>query len=265
MTHVDAAEHQRSAFIERTKRGRYNLTGGSEDDGGIQALRRLFSGAASPDGAQFECQLSMFFVARAGVNLDSPEARHLQSNVGCRSEAVNAQAAAGLQTRQFQRPVSDDAGAQQRSRLQVRKSGRKVIDKRGRGDGVGGIPAIHRVAGEIGRFTEILLARFAVFANAARVVKPCHAYAIARIDSEDSRARFFHDAYNLVAGDNGHLLCGKLSFDDVQVGTADTAGRNANENAAGSGFGDGKIVVNLERVRFDGSRMVQHTGNHAGK
>lgn len=48
-------------------------------------------------------------------------------------------------------------------------------------------------------------------------------------------------AYDLVAGDDARVHLGEFAFNDVQIGAADTAGKNLQENVAGLRIGSGDV------------------------
>jgi hypothetical protein len=56
---------------------------------------------------------------------------------------------------------------------------------------------------------------------------------------------------------------GEVALDDVQVGVADAAAANLNEDLTRSGDGFGEIAQ-VERARFSGTRILQQHGSHEG-
>jgi hypothetical protein len=56
-------------------------------------------------------------------------------------------------------------------------------------------------------------------------------------------AQRFYRADDLVSGNDRLLPPGKLSFDDMEIGTADGAGPNADENICPEGFRTGDVGI----------------------
>ena len=102
--------------------------GRREGDGGVERLGRRVVVAAHPGGAQLARELVLRRRAREDADLAAPVAGDLDREVGRRPEAEEAEAAARLDAAEPQRPVADDAGAQERRRLDVarcRRAGRR--------------------------------------------------------------------------------------------------------------------------------------------
>jgi hypothetical protein len=64
-----------------------------------------------------------------------------------------------------------------------------------------------------------------------------------------------------VTRDYGRLLRSQFPFNYVEIGTADTAEGDANQDFPVCWLGNG-IILNYQRVGFDPSRRVQDAGFH---
>ena len=112
------------------------------------------------------------------------------------------------------------------------------------GNRVLGVPTVDVVAGESGVVAEILAPRRAVDARAARPAEPGDAHAISdahRLHLSPGCDRFSN---NLVTGNEWQLGMGQLAVDDVQVGPAEGAGADSDEDLAGARLwrGDGAFA-----------------------
>ena len=117
--HVDPRADDGAARGERPQRGRDQFAGGCEDDRRIERLRRRLIRRSRVRGAEITCELLRLGVVRARerVHLPALMDRDLADLVRCGAEAIQAEprAVAG----QLQRPVADQAAAQQRRGLDV--------------------------------------------------------------------------------------------------------------------------------------------------
>jgi hypothetical protein len=191
-------------------------------------------GPARPGGPQRAGELLPRGVAGLGKSeqLAALVARDLGNEVGRRPEAVQAQPP--RVPRHHQRAVADQPGAQQRRRLGVavaRGQGEGVAVV---GDGVLGVTAVDLVAGEAGVRTEVLAARAAVRASAARPAEPRHAHAVARREALDALALADDGADDLVAEDERQPGVGQLAVGHVQIRAADATGVDPDQHLIGA-------------------------------
>jgi hypothetical protein len=156
--------------------------------------------------------------------------RELRHDVRRRAEAVEAEPP--RRPRLHQRAVADEAGAEQRRRLLIGKGRRNGETVALVGDRVGGIAAVARIAGEAGSLAEILAARNAEAAGAARPSEPRHADARAERELLGARAARRDRADDLVAEHERQLRMRELAVIDVQIGAADAAGVNGDQDLA---------------------------------
>ena len=147
---MDAGADDGPTLAGRRQRGRHKGADWCKDDRGIQPLWRCHVRSTGPDGAEASCKLLAGGVAWFGEGVDLLPAipRHLSSDMRSRTEAVQAQSF--HVPRHAQRAVADQSGAEQRRRLDVRKSrwnweAEPLIRHR-----VVSVPAVDLVAGETG-------------------------------------------------------------------------------------------------------------------
>src|SRR4051812_15239429 len=92
---MDAAADDRTAFLRRGQRGRYQRPDRGEDQRRVELFGRGLVGAASPHRAEAARELLRGIVAgpREGENLAPLMARDLRQNVRRRAEPVNPETA----------------------------------------------------------------------------------------------------------------------------------------------------------------------------
>ena len=98
-------------------------------------------------------------------------------------------------------------------------------------------------------------------AGAVDATEPGDSDAIADADRVNARAEFFDARDDLVAGRNRFAQGLEFARGDVEIGAADAAGFNFEQNLAGAGLGDGQVFEG-QRPRGDGGGMVQNSGAH---
>jgi hypothetical protein len=91
-------------------------------------------------------------------------------------------------------------------------------------------------AGELGSGAQVFLAGAAGRADAAGMVEPANADAIADSVASGARAKRIDYTHNLMAGYNRQPRQIQIAFHRVQVGVTDTAGANADTHLTGTGF-----------------------------
>ena len=100
-----------------------------------------------------------------------------------------------------------------------------------------GIAAVDRVAGEDGAVAEVLHVVAAEPAIAVDAADPRNAYA--RAGGEGCGCAFHHFADDLMAGNDARVQGRKVALDDVEIGAADAAGDDLEQNFAGLRIGMG--------------------------
>ena len=113
---MDAGADDRRPLRGRPQCRGNELADGGEDDGGVELLRRGAERVACPLGAELEGERLGLGVFRAGEGEDAPAlvTRDLAHDVRRGAEAVEADALAVAG--ELQRPVADEAGAEERRR-----------------------------------------------------------------------------------------------------------------------------------------------------
>src|SRR5579864_9272849 len=108
---------------------------------------------------------------------------------------------------------------------------------------------------------KIFRAGAAVGAGSVGVVKPGNADARAEVEGLESRSESFHDANDLMTGDHRRFALRQFAFDDVEIGAADAAAVDADEDFAGGRLRRGHAGVD-ERIGLDLGRFLQDAGLH---
>lgn len=115
----------------------------------------------------------------------------------------------------------------------------------GLADGVLLERAVDSISREGGRRAQRLVGLAALLAAHARPVQPLDAHVVANLDVGDQLAAGYHHAGSLVAADEGHLGGeGPVSIDGVEVGVADAAVLDVDEDLVRGWFRDGDLFVN---------------------
>ena len=204
----------------------------------------------------------MRVVARRHVDLAAACAGDLRDDVRGRSEAVEAELLTRLDPAPPQRPVADDPGAQERRRLGVRERvgdrvGERLVHDRVFGVAAVGVPARVPRAG-----AEVLAAVAAERAASARAraATRCRRGPPRGTVTRLRRAPSTRPT-TWWPGTSGSRCGGKIAFDDVKVGAAHAARRDAHEDLAGAGDGIGEIAER-ERARGDARLTLEHHRLH---
>ncbi len=158
----------------------------------------------------------------------------------------------------LQRPPADEAGAEQgRGGDRIEVVGKREGERR-LGDRMGGVAAVAGKAGEERRVAEIFAPAPAIGAGSVGVAEPGDADPRAELEV-DAFARRLDPADDLVPRHDRQFGIGQFAIDDMQVGAADAAGFDANENLPRSWLGIGTL---LHDKRLAGS--PEDHGAHGG-
>src|SRR6516165_8976897 len=120
-----------------------------------------------------------------------------------------------------------------------------------------GIAAVAGVAGKERPLAQILSAAAAIRADAAGRAEPRDPDALAYCESCHARPHGGDASDDLVAGYDRKLGVWQLAVDHVQIGPADTAGRDLDENFAGRRSWRWPLAHDERRARF-----LQRHGAH---
>jgi hypothetical protein len=166
--------------------------------------------------------------ARERVHVTPLPPANLRNDVGRGTEAIEADAAplAGF----LQRPPADEASTHQRrcsNRIGIAGKSKGVV---GISHSVGSEAAVACIAGENRAVAEVLLARRAIATIAARTAEPRDADAPARRQRGHTIAYRLDDAHDLVPRDQRQTGLGQVTINDMQIGSANRAGLDADPN-----------------------------------
>src|SRR5947208_12744248 len=218
--HVNAGADDRAALCEGAQRERNERADGSEDDRRVEFLGRRLVGAAGPDGAQLTRERLSLLVAgtREGEDAAPLVPRDLRHDVRGGAEAVETEPL-GV-AREPERPIPDQAGAQEGSRLETgialgKWEAKALIDDR-----VLGVAAVEVVSGEARMVTEVLAPGAAEGTLAVRPAQP---------GNPDAAILAHNCSDDLVAEHERQLRVWKLAVEDVEVGSADPTGLHLDE------------------------------------
>src|SRR5437867_650600 len=262
-SHVDPRERQRPAPREVPERLRHEVADRSEDDGPVRLHRHRVAKVAGPRRPEPTGELTVGRLARAHEHLAPSRARHLERDVGGRAEAVDAEPAAGRRLAPLERPVPDDARAEERRGVGIAEGRRDPIGERRGRDRVVREAAVGVVASELGALAEVLAARRAVRAGAARAAQPREAHARARLEARRPGARALDPADDLVAGNDRRPDERQVALDEVEVGATDAARADPDEDFVRARLGD-RALLEAEGLVLDRGLGGEHEHPHTG-
>jgi hypothetical protein len=172
-------------------------------------------------------------VARADVHFGAARSRDLNRDVTRRAEAVQAEARAlpvpRCESGLPQAAKTDDAGAQERRRIEIAEPCRDAVAKVGLRERVFGESAVDGPAREVRLEAEVLIAASTESARAARAVQPSDAHALAGRETGDAVSDSLHARDDLMAGNDPGTAHGQITFRHVQVRAAHAACVNAQQ------------------------------------
>ena len=218
-----------AAAIDAPQRGNDDVARGGERDGGVQQRGRYVV-ALRAGGAVVEGALLLARRPRAHVDLASPGSGHLQGEEGRGPEPEQPQPASRSDACDLERPVADDAAAEQRrggqhhrtpSGSRWAKSARTVMCV--------GISAVPVPARERRVRTQVLaLRRQNRQTPQADASQPTPARSPTRHPAT-AEPDGLHAPDRLVAGDERQPVCREVSLHQLEVGATDGARRDRHE------------------------------------
>jgi hypothetical protein len=218
-------------------------------------------GVANPYRAERAGQLLVRRAAGRDVDLAIPGFENFDGEMRGGSKAEEADAIAGRDFGHAQAAESDDAGAEQRGEVHGLVLFRERNEEIGARCRVFGIAAVDGVAREGGVVAEILAALAAEEAGSVGATEPGDAGPRAWFPAGTSLPKLLDAPDDLVARGDGSVQRRQFSGGDVQVGAADAAGFDAEQDFAGAWLGNGQ-VLHRQRARGDGSRLMEDGGAH---
>src|SRR5690349_15048566 len=145
-----------------------------------------------------------------------------------RSDAIEAETPA--RSRQFERAITDQAGAEQWCRFDVAVRRRKLETVTHIGRHIVSIATIDLVAGEPRLVAQIFTSAPTILARAARRTQPGHADTLAAVKPADLGTDRLDNPHDFVTGNEVILRIGKLAVDDMQVRPANATRVHADED-----------------------------------
>ncbi len=149
------------------------------------------------------------------------EYRELGDDMSGRAEAVDAEPARVAD--ELPGAIADEPGAHQRGCFGIRVSGRDLEGIGRVGRRIFGVASVDGVAGEARGIAQVLAARAAIGATATRRAEPRHAHPFADLEAADPGSDGDDVPDDLVAGDDMRLGMRQVAVNDVQIGAADAA------------------------------------------
>ncbi len=150
--------------------------------------------------------------------------RDLRGDVRAAAKPVQPQPTAGRERGPLQRPIADDAGAQQRRQLTVAVAGWQMMGESRRDRGEFSVAAVAIPSGVAGMRAQVLVAASAVRAYAAGVPQPGYPDPVADAELLTCVSADLDDlADHLMAGCHLFPVHRKIALGDVQIGPAHPA------------------------------------------
>src|SRR5690606_11895164 len=205
----------------------HQLADGRKNDGDIKRNRRRLIRAACPLGTQGASEILRRRITGPREREEAPplELGHLRHDVRRCAEAVNPERLSGAS--ELQRPIADEPSTKERrcrGVVVIHRKGEAVIGMR---HSVLSVAAVDGIAREAGRLAKVLAAAQAIPAMAACPAKPRDADTVTLFEFLNALSELRDIADDLVTRDDRQLGIGKIAVYDMQIGAADTAGRDA--------------------------------------
>jgi hypothetical protein len=178
---------------------------------------------------------------RADVDLAAPVASHLEGEERRCPEPEQPEPRAGRDSRHLERPVADDAAAQERGGRQVVERLRQAKGEVGADGDPGCVTAVTIPSGEAGVRTEVFAAARAEAARATGGGEPADAGPVALLPADDVESGLLDTSDDLVPGHDRQPASGQIAFDELQVGPANGARRNRQDELVRRGLEVGEL------------------------
>ncbi len=228
---MDGVDGDDAAFAKAGEGAEDDGSAGGEGDGAVEGDGGLVVFCADPGCSEGLGLLAVVFAASGDEDFAVPVAEDFDGLRGGGSEAEEAYALAGLRARYAQAAEADDAGAEERGDVGVVEGGGQGEDEVGADEGVFGVAAVDGVAGEGGVVAEVFFVAEAEGAGAVDAADPGDADA--GVCGEFGGGAFDDFADDLMAEGEGLVDEREIAFEDVEVGAADSAGEDAEEDVIG--------------------------------
>jgi hypothetical protein len=256
---VDGVDGNHAALSQAGQGRDYDIAAGSKRDGAIERYRRLFRLAPHPLGSQRGGQLAMRGTPRGDVDRAFPCVQDGDGQMRGGAEAEQSHALAGLHARHPKAAIADNARAQQRSGMQiVERGGQREYEIR-TGERVFRVTSVDAVSGKGRRVAKVFQTVPAIPAASIHAAHPGDPHAGAHRQLRGGAARDF--SHDLMARDERLTQRRQLSFDDVQVGAADAAGADPQQNFIAARLGP-RHLTDAQRLMREVLRRDEQGGFH---
>jgi hypothetical protein len=187
--------------------------------------------------------------------------RDLGSEMRASAKTVNAECATRSYLTGQERPIADDAGAQQRRRGDLVEPIGQPVAEPFVDTAVIGVSAVEVPTGEAGRFAQVLLASAAEPTAAVRTGEPRDADMITNSEAGAVLAYFVDNANDLVTWHHARAPRGQIALSEVKICSAHPTTENAEANLAGRWMRIGQLDK-PKGLAGDGPRCVDYPGSH---
>ena len=256
---MNGIDRDYSSFAQTGEGQNDDVTAWGEGDGAVEFHGRLVGFRSDPGCAERFGQFTMRLAASRDIDLAVPGLQNCDREVGGGSEAEQANAFAWFDSSNTQAAKTDDAGAEQRSRVQIIEGFREGENEVGASESILAVSASYCVTGEGGGLAEIFETLLTVSAGAVGSTEPGNADP--RTERKIRCCSIDDFSHDLVSRDNSQLLLGQLAFDDVKVSPAYAASSYAQQHVSGPYARVGNID-DLQGTLCDGARRGENSGFH---
>jgi hypothetical protein len=168
----------------------------------------------------------MLSLERTDVDLAAPVSRDLDGDVRRRAESVQPKPLTRFDSAEPQRAIANDARAEQRRCILVRKDRWDRVGESRGDDGILRIPAIDLIAGKPRSLAQVFPPACTEFTLFAGPLKPGYPDTIPFSEVKDVPSYLDHGSDGLMAGNQREYDAGQLAFHNMQVRPAQPADMN---------------------------------------
>ena len=227
---MHARMHNRRAARAQCQRAHHQIADGRKNDGAVQFARRRVVPVPDPFCAQFARVLLMQWTARKNQNAFLPMSRDLQNNMRARAKPKQPDGFAARNFAQAQRAITDNARAQQRRDMFIRKIFGQRVRKIFINANKFRVTAVRVKSRKANVVAQIFAVGAEPFAIRINPIQPRHADARSDFKTRRIRPAHFDHADNLMPRHDWHLRRMNFALANVQIGVTHRARGNADAN-----------------------------------